>query len=261
MDHDTRTTFRGIPIDLSMHRHVKEQGVLLNGHQPVKQDFVDQATSARETRHFHSPVVSHGSIHNENAAHTPKTGLNRRKLQFSLVLIIYDDDDYLVKHRMLIVAFIQESIQSGVDLQSIVAMSEPDASFIPKLLKSHDIIAYKDGDNATTWFQRFNNFCMMISIYIPPPKVMEKNSQMGREWDNQMLPNVFYHQYSHMLLEKVLTHMLFLPDFFLKSLQDNLQLNPKLYSFIRLFIQRPGAMKVSLSLFAVCVGMGELFLR
>jgi hypothetical protein len=72
--------------------------------------------------------------------------------------MVFDDDDYLVKDPTLIVAFAQESINSRVDdLQSTATIDVPDVSSIPKLLKSHNV-AYKGGDNATTWYQRFNNF-------------------------------------------------------------------------------------------------------
>jgi hypothetical protein len=88
---------------------------------------------------------------------------------------------------------------------------------------------------------------------------MEKNSiMMGREWDNDGLPKVFYSRCAKM--KKVLSHILFSPDFFPKEFQDDLQLNPDPYNFLRLFmalnshavpdlsdrvIKRPGVMKSS----------------
>jgi hypothetical protein len=105
---------------------------------------------------------------------------------------IYDDDDYLVKGNTQIVPFGQETVQSRVFyLQAGAAIVPlPDVSLIPKLLKSHNV-AFKDGDNIMIWYQCFNNFCMMIGIYVPPPKAVEKNSKMGKEWDNMVLPHVF----------------------------------------------------------------------
>jgi hypothetical protein len=229
--------------------------------EPMLQDFAGGTTpkGMKGMRRSDLQFGSHRFVRNDIAMNTPNNS-SRRNLTTSPIMV-YDDDDYLVKDPTLIVAFAQESIQSRVaDLQATAAITVPDVSAIPKLLKSHNV-AYKDGDNATTWYQRFNNFCMMIGIYVPPPKSMEKNSEMGREWDSQALPHVFYHRFSHM--EKVLMHILFSPDFFPKSLQDDLQLNPKPYNFLRLFmalhshsvpelsdrvIKRPGPMKVSQSL-------------
>jgi hypothetical protein len=101
----------------------------------------------------------------------------------------------------------------------------------------------------------------MIGIYLSPPKAMEKNSIMGKEWDNRALPKVFYSRFEKM--KKILSHILCSPDFFPKELQDDLQLNPHPYNFLRLFmalhshavpdlsdrvIKRPGMMKVNQTL-------------
>jgi hypothetical protein len=166
-----------------------------------------------------------------------------------------------VQDEQFIVPFSQESVKSRVaDLQSIAMTNIPDVSSIPKLLKSHNV-AFKKDENASTWYQRFHNFCAMIGVYLTPPKVMEKTSVMGKEWDNQALPKVFYSRFSKMT--KVLSHILFSPEFFPKDFQDDLQLNPNPYNFLRLFmalnshavpdlsdrvIKRPGAMKTSHSL-------------
>jgi hypothetical protein len=90
---------------------------------------------------------------------------------------------------------------------------------------------------------------------------MEKTSVMGKEWDNNALPNVFYSRLPKM--KKILSHILLSPDFFPKDFQDDLQLNPDPYNFLRLFmalnshavpdlsdrvIKRPGVMKSSQSL-------------
>jgi hypothetical protein len=174
---------------------------------------------------------------------------------------VYDDDDYLVQNPQFIVPFAQESMITRInDLQSIATTTIPDVTSIPKLLRSHNV-SFKKDDNATTWYLRFHNFCAMIGIYLTPTKAMTKTSEMGREWDNVALPKVLYSRFPKM--EKVLTHILFAPDFFPKELQDDLQLNPQPYNFLRLFmatnshavpelsdqvIKRPGVMRSSQSL-------------
>mmetsp|Transcript_3560 Transcript_3560/g.6720 ORF Transcript_3560/g.6720 Transcript_3560/m.6720 type:complete len:615 (-) Transcript_3560:1923-3767(-) len=147
-----------------------------------------------------------------------------------------------------------------MDLQTAAAVPIPDVSNLPKLLKAHNV-GFKEGDNASTWYLRFNNFCLMLGIYLPPPSAMEKNSEMGKEWDDKAVPFVFYSRFSRM--ERVLSHILLSPDFFPKSMMDELLLNPKPYNFIRLFmalhsnsvpdlsdrvIKRPGHMKPTQSL-------------
>jgi hypothetical protein len=135
---------------------------------------------------------------------------------------VYDDDDYLVKDVDMIYTFGQQSKSNRVaDLQTAAGVTIPEISTIPKLLKSHNV-SYKSGDNAATWYQRFNNFCLMIGIYLPPPNAMEKNSEMGKEWDSKALPYVFYSRFAKM--EKVLTHIISSPKFFPDSMQDELQL-------------------------------------
>lgn len=176
---------------------------------------------------------------------------------------IYDDDDYLVKDPNYFYPFGQQSIQGRIsDLQAAAASTSlPEVSSLPKLLKSHNV-GYKDGDNAATWCARFNNFYLMIAgIYLPPPNLMKKDSEMGKEWDSQHLLFVFYSRFAKM--EKLLSHILFTPDFFPKSMLDELQLNPKPYNFLCLFmalhshsvpdlsdriIKHPGPMKNSQTL-------------
>jgi hypothetical protein len=63
---------------------------------------------------------------------------------------------------------------------------------------------------------------------------MEKNSEMGREWDSNCLPFVIYSRFNKM--EKVLSHILNTPEFFPKSMYDDPQLNPKPYNFLWLFM-------------------------
>jgi hypothetical protein len=90
---------------------------------------------------------------------------------------------------------------------------------------------------------------------------MQKDSEMGKEWDSNSLPFIFYSRLAKM--EKVLSHILLAPDFFPKSFHDELQLNPRPYNFLRLFmalrsssvpelgdriIKRPGPMKNSQTL-------------
>lgn len=175
--------------------------------------------------------------------------------------LIYDDSDFLVKDAMSVCPFGQQStIQRIDDLQTAAATTIPEVTTLPKLLKSHNV-GYKDGDNAATWYNCCNDFCLMIGIYLPPPNAMKKNSEMGTEWDSNALPFVFYSRSAKM--EKVLSHILHAPDFFPKCMTDELQLNPKPYNFLRLFmalrsssvpdlsdriIKRPGPMKNSQSL-------------
>ena len=174
---------------------------------------------------------------------------------------IYDDEDYLVQDPDHVFPFGQQSVTSRInDLQTAALVTIPDVSTLPKLLKAHNV-AYKDGDNAASWYLRFNNFCLMLGIYLPPPNAMEKNSEMGKEWDSKALPHVFYSRFNKM--ERVLSHILFSPEFFPKAMSDDLHLNPKPYNFLRLFmalhsnsvpdlsdrvIKRPGPMKNSQSL-------------
>jgi hypothetical protein len=147
---------------------------------------------------------------------------------------IHDTEDYLIQDKSVIIPFSQESIDTRIaDLQSIARTNIPDVSSIPKLLKSHNV-PYKKDENTSTWYLRFNNFCAMIGIYLTPTKSMLKDSVMGKEWDNKGIPRVFYFRHSKM--EKVLSHILFSPDFFPKDLQDDLQFNPNPYNFLRLFM-------------------------
>jgi hypothetical protein len=193
---------------------------------------------------------------------SPRRITSMPKHQSSSPISIHDADDFLVQDTNCIVPFSQESIKSRLaDLQSIAMTSIPDVSSIPKLLKSHNM-AFKKDKNASTCYQRFHNFCAMIGIYLPPPKAMEKSSIMGKEWDNNALPKVFYSRFEQM--KKVLSHILFSPGFFPKEFQDDLQLNPDPNNFLRLLfmalnshavpdlsdrvIKRPGVVKSSQSL-------------
>jgi hypothetical protein len=243
IENEVPTTFRGIPIDLSgsnQRQCKREQDDALN-------DLQDMGFDRRAaTRHV-------------NANFTPRK--NILPTLATSPISIHDEDDYRVLDPTSIVPFAQESVQNRIaDLQSIAMTNIPDVSSIPKLLKSHNV-SFKKDDNASTWYQRFHNFCAMIGIYLPPPKAMEKNSIMGKEWDSGNLPKVFYSRFPKM--KKVLTHILFAPEFFPKDLQDDLQLNPHPYNFLRLFmalhshavpdlsdrvIKRPSAMKISQSL-------------
>ena len=109
----------------------------------------------------------------------------------------------------------------------------PDVSSIIKVLKSHNI-SFKSGDNASTWYLHLHNFCNIIGIYLTPLKAMEKNSEMGKEWDSLCLPNVLYEWLNKM--EKILSHILTFLEFFPKDMNDELQLNPNLYNFLCLFM-------------------------
>lgn len=206
----------------------------------------------------HSTPVLKNVVHRDS---TPRTNVKNAASKTLSPLSVYDDEDYIVKDHSRVIPFGQQSIQHRVmDLQTAATVTVPDVSTLPKLLKSHNV-GYKDGDNAATWYLRFNNFCLMLGIYLPPPHAMQKDSEMGKEWDSQALPFVFYSRFSHM--EKVLSHILFAPDFFPKSMMDELQLNPKPYNFLHLFmalyshsvpdlsdriIKRPGPMKHGQSL-------------
>jgi hypothetical protein len=243
---DRIPTFRGIPIDINgfkQDNHFIRRGELLresaSSNDRALNGFMD-----RDRGRNHS---------NPRCATTPK--------QTSSPISIHDADDYLVQDPSFIIPFSQESANARIaDLQTIAMTNIPDVSSIPKLLKSHNV-AFKKDENAMTWYQRFHNFCAMIGVYLTPPKAMEKNSIMGKEWDNKALPLVFYSRFEKM--KKILSHILFSPDFFPKEMQDDLQLNPHPYNFLRLFmalhshsvpdlsdrvIKRPGAMKQNQSL-------------
>lgn len=227
--------FRGRPID--MNAKVTSQG----------QDY-DHPTTPN-IRSARSPV---------NNPFRKGVALTEHK---SSPISVYDDEDYLVKNEDNICPFGQQSVQQRIaDLQTATASTIPDVTSLPKLLKSHNV-GYKEGDNAATWYNRFNDFCLMIGIYLPPPNAMQKDSEMGKEWDSNSLPYVFYLRLAKM--EKVLSHILLAPDFFPKSFNDELQLNPRPYNFLRLFmalrsssvpdlgdriIKRPGPMKNSQTL-------------
>jgi hypothetical protein len=236
--------FRGRPIDLSP----TKLDVKVEHLSPTKLDVkVDECVTPSVK--ISIPVHKPNDFVPSSAKHSDK--------KTSSPVSIYEDEDYLVKDRNDIYPFGQQSIQARVsDLQAAAATSLPEVSSLPKILKSHNV-GYKEGDNAAAWYGRFNNFCLMIGIYLPPPNSMQKNSEMGREWDSQSLPFVFYSRFAKM--EKLLSHILFTPAvFFPKTMMDELQLNPKPYNFLRLFmalhshsvpdlsdrvIKRPGPMK------------------
>jgi hypothetical protein len=180
---------------------------------------------------FGTPQVK-THLHQVNQVESSHSKSHDRKT--SSPVSLYDDEDYLVKNQTMIYPFGQQSIQARVsDLQAAAATSIPDVSSLPKLLKSHNV-GYKEGDNAATWYSCFNNFCLMIGIYLTPPNAMVKDSEMGKEWDSKTLPFVIY---SHLAkMEKVLSHILSAPNFFPKSMNDELQLKPKPYNFLRLFM-------------------------
>lgn len=99
--------------------------------------------------------------HNARVHSTPKK---------SSPISVYDDSDYLVQDTDSIYPFGQQSIQQRIaDLQAAAVATIPDVTTLPKLLKSHNV-GFKEGDNAATWYSRFNDFCLMIGIYLPPPK-------------------------------------------------------------------------------------------
>jgi hypothetical protein len=215
VEEEVPMTFRGIPIDLSESNQNRYKQEHESGHNLFRNDNFNKFTPRRP-----------------NAAFSPRK--NFLSTLPSSPISIHDGDDYRVLDPSSIVPFAQESVTGRVaDLQSIEMTNIPDVSSIPKLLKSHNV-SFKKDDNASTWYQRFHNFCAMNGIYLMPPKAMEKNSVMGREWDSGNLPKVFYLCFAKM--KKVLTHILFAPDFFPKELQDDLQLNPHPYHFLRLFI-------------------------
>lgn len=100
-------------------------------------------------------------------------------------------NENLVKDTDMVFTFGQQSKMNRVaELQTAAAVTIPEISTIPKLLKSHDV-GYKVSDNAGTWYQRSNNFCLMIGIYLPPPNAMQKDSEMGKEWDSKALPTSY----------------------------------------------------------------------
>jgi hypothetical protein len=101
----------------------------------------------------------------------------------------------------------------------------------------------------------------MLGMYICPPNAMDKESEMGKEWDSKCLPLAFYDKFVQM--ERILGHILKSPGFIPDKYRDELLLNPRPYNFLRLFValhacsasdlsrmvvHRPGPMKVSQSL-------------
>jgi hypothetical protein len=53
-----------------------------------------------------------------------------------------------------------------VELQPAMTATLPDVSTLPKLLKSHNV-GYNNGDNTATCYLQFNDFCLMLGIYLP----------------------------------------------------------------------------------------------
>lgn len=167
----------------------------------------------------------------------------------------------MVRDAESIVPFAQELVSARIDhLESNSAISLPKVTDLPKLIKSHNL-ALKDGDDILSWYARLNDFCMMLGIYICPPNSMDKNSEMGKEWDSKCLPFAFYDKFPQS--ERILSHILRSPGFLPDKYKDELLLNPKPYNFLRLFIalhacsgsdlstmvvHHPGAMKISQSL-------------
>jgi hypothetical protein len=211
----------------------------------------------QEYNHPGTPLIHHG----RTPVNDSYKGITQSKHRKTSPISVYDDEDYLVRDVANICPFGQQSVQQRIaDLQAAATSTIPDVTTLPKLLKSHNV-GFKDGDNAASWYHRFNDFCLMIGIYLPPPNAMLKDSEMGKEWDSNSLPCVFHSRLAKM--EKVLSHILLAPDFFPKSFNDELQLNPKPYNFLRLFmalrsssvpdlsdriIKRPGPMKISQTL-------------
>jgi hypothetical protein len=229
-------------------------------HSPVKQESTHRMMerSRHQVSHHlnhHSPVPLNRPVRNKQPS--PSNWSRGSNSPIS----VYEDADFLVKNPDTIVTFGMETKQMRVDqLQSLAYTSIPEVSSIIKLLKSHNV-GYKRGDNASTWYMKLHNFCNIIGVYLTPPKAMEKHSEMGREWDAGCLPHVLYARINKM--EKVLAHIITSPDFFPSDMQDDLQLNPNPYNFLRLFmavhshsvpdlsdnvINRPGPLKNSQSL-------------
>mmetsp|Transcript_17203 Transcript_17203/g.32572 ORF Transcript_17203/g.32572 Transcript_17203/m.32572 type:complete len:491 (+) Transcript_17203:1535-3007(+) len=90
---------------------------------------------------------------------------------------------------------------------------------------------------------------------------MDKDSEMGKEWDSNSLPTAFHDKFVQS--ERILSHILRSPKFILDKYKDELLLNPRPYYFLRLFVTihtcsasslsmkvvlRPEKMKISQSL-------------
>jgi hypothetical protein len=219
--------FRGCPIDMN-------------------------AKIAPQEHHPSTPLIRSNRTQNVDSQKGHSHSNHRKSSPISL----YEDVDYLIRDEGNICPFGPQSRQQRIShIQTAAASTIPDVTTLPKLLKSHNV-GFKDGNNAATWYNHFNDFCLMIGIYLPPPNAMKKDSKMGTEWDSKSLPFVFYSRIAKM--EKVLSHILLSPDFFPKTMNNELQLNPKPYNFLRLFmalrsnsvpdlsdriIKRPGPMK------------------
>jgi hypothetical protein len=244
----------------------KEDDVMINS-----KPFHLHGNNVKDEKHNHDnhPVMFRGrpidlNVDNSPPTYNPSTpkirpdhanvqGNVQSTPKKSSLISVYDDGDYLVQDTDNICPFGQQSVQQRIaDLQAAVIATIPDVTTLPKLLKSHNF-GFKDRDNASTWYSRFNNFCLMIGIYLPPPNAMLKDSEMGKEWDSNALPCVFYSRLAYSSSPRLLS----------QEYSDELQLNPKPYNFLRLFmalrsnsvpdlsdriVKRPGPMKTSQTL-------------
>mmetsp|Transcript_13085 Transcript_13085/g.24590 ORF Transcript_13085/g.24590 Transcript_13085/m.24590 type:complete len:183 (+) Transcript_13085:184-732(+) len=77
----------------------------------------------------------------KNSVQTPMYPTsNRQQEGITSAVSVYEDEDYLVKDPPHILPIGQQTVQSPVmDLQTVAAVAIPDASHIPKLLKSHNV--------------------------------------------------------------------------------------------------------------------------
>lgn len=187
---------------------------------------------------------------------------------------VYGDDECLIRDASKVIPFSQESKLVRVDqLQTSARLCLPNVTDIPKLLKSHNV-ALSDSEDVLSWYLRFNDFALMLGIYICPPNAMDKNSEMGKEWDSGSLPHAFYDK--RVQSERILSHILRSPKFIPDKYKDELLLNPKPYNFLRLFIalhacsgsdlssmvvHRPGPMKASQSLASYAYSWVKYFLN
>ena len=168
-------------------------------------------------RPFHDKMVHHNVQQFDDASTFRRSG-------HPSPIRVYAEDECKVRNSIGIVPFSRESVQDRIEhLEATAAITLPRATDIAKLLKSHNIAMTTDEDHLV-WYQHFGEFASMIGIYICPPNAMEKDSEMGKEWDSNSLPLAFHEKLVQS--ERILSHILRSPKFILEKYKDDLLLNP-----------------------------------
>jgi hypothetical protein len=230
-----------------------EDNIMMNGHDQMHMHRPQFGNPPGVTcAHLQNSVPP---VHSHNGQFSPRINKNMTPIR------VYDDGECKVTNMDRIVPFARESIAERVrNLETSASVSLPRATDVAKLLKSHNI-ALKDEEDIGAWYQRFGEFGSMLGLYICPPNAMDKDSEMGTEWDAGGLPLAFYDK--RVQSERILSLILNSPKFIPDKYKDELLLNPNPYNFLRLFITlytcsasslslkvvlQPGRMKASQSL-------------